>query len=249
VQKGHLQGAAGQHDCRLCHARAGVLCVRGLRDDRERGFDLGARRLSVHPRARRARAQRLRVHPVPAARTRRAPTKTCARRAPRTPPCCKSGPSTRRSACRSRGTTRSEVRCWRARPARTPTTQTPPRASCPLGTFKAEPGAAACTSCPDSSASAAASHAAGDCACNAGYTGPHDGPCTLCAAGEYKAEPGAAACSSCAENSDSAPGSDAAEDCLCVAGYEFIAYAEGAPVCAAGLKLDYSLHMEESTKV
>jgi hypothetical protein len=92
-------------------------------------------------------------------------------------------------------------------------------AACPPGTFKAQPGAAACTSCPDSSASAAASDAAGDCLCNAGYSGANGGACAPCAAGTYKAELGAAACTSCPNSSVSAPASVAAEDCECMAGY------------------------------
>jgi hypothetical protein len=52
----------------------------------------------------------------------------------------------------------------------------------------------------------AASDASGDCACNAGYTGPSGGTCTACEAGKYKNATGPAACTACPASSVSPAG-------------------------------------------
>ena len=52
----------------------------------------------------------------------------------------------------------------------------------------------------------AGSDASGDCACNAGYTGPNGGTCTACETGKYKDSPGAGACTACPDNSVSPAG-------------------------------------------
>ena len=52
----------------------------------------------------------------------------------------------------------------------------------------------------------AASDASGDCACNAGYTGPNGGTCTACGAGKYKDATGPAACTACPASSVSPAG-------------------------------------------
>ena len=62
------------------------------------------------------------------------------------------------------------------------------RVPCAAGTFKAETNsAAACTSCPDNTGSAAASVAESDCKADAGFTGSGSGV-AACAAGKFKAE-------------------------------------------------------------
>jgi len=52
----------------------------------------------------------------------------------------------------------------------------------------------------------AGSDASGDCACNAGYTGPNGGTCTACETGKYKDSPGGGACTACPDNSVSPAG-------------------------------------------
>ena len=52
----------------------------------------------------------------------------------------------------------------------------------------------------------AASDASGDCACNAGYTGPNGGTCMACEAGKYKDATGPTACAACPASSVSPAG-------------------------------------------
>ena len=51
--------------------------------------------------------------------------------------------------------------------------------ACEQGKYKADPGNAGCTSCPDNSQTAAgsASSTQQDCTCGIGFTGPNGGPC------------------------------------------------------------------------
>ena len=103
--------------------------------------------------------------------------------------------------------------------------------ACPASFYKTANGSAPCTSCPANSGHLLSAQTLSTaCVCDAGYTGE---ACSACEAGKYKATPGADACTSCPAGSQSPAGSDSPQDCLCVAGYGFIAYAEGAPVCAA----------------
>ena len=66
----------------------------------------------------------------------------------------------------------------------------------------------------------AASDASGDCACNAGYTGPNGGTCTACPAGKFKAQSGPAACSDCPSGTSSSS-SGAVSAGTCFAAYFF----------------------------
>lgn len=55
-----------------------------------------------------------------------------------------------------------------------------------------------CTLCPTFSTSPANSISVTGCTCNAGYTGPGGGPCTLCTAGKYSSSGGI--CQSCSSD-------------------------------------------------
>ena len=62
----------------------------------------------------------------------------------------------------------------------------------------------------------AASEASGDCACNAGYTGPNGGTCTACGAGTYKdSTTGSSACTDCSSGTYATVASAAASSSLC----------------------------------
>ena len=143
-----------------------------------------------------------------------------------------------------------------------------PCTACVAGKYKTTSGSAACTdcfaasyststgatiattciTCPSSSISYSASSAAGDCTCNAGFTGPNGGVCSACVAGKYKINTGsvactdclagsfststgatlAATCQACQANATSAAGSVGQEYCYCKSGY---AHAAGAYTC------------------
>jgi hypothetical protein len=61
----------------------------------------------------------------------------------------------------------------------------------------------------------AASDASGDCACNAGYTGPNGGTCTPCGVGKFKASSGPAACTDCSSGTySSSSGAVSAGTCV-----------------------------------
>ena len=105
--------------------------------------------------------------------------------------------------------------------------------------LEAANSSAKCLPCPEHSQSAAGSSTLTQCLCNAGYTGPHGGPCVECQAGEYKVHPGSVPCSDCPagkysddiaqttnatcelcpDHTDSEPGSPALPACKCNEGY------------------------------
>ena len=104
---------------------------------------------------------------------------------------------------------------------------------CGVDTYKDVYGGGYCTSCPADSSAPALSDAAGDCECNAGYTGSNGGVCSPCLAGTYKHVTGSAACAACPTASSSPAASDALADCVCNAGYTGND-GEACPACAAG---------------
>jgi hypothetical protein len=105
--------------------------------------------------------------------------------------------------------------------------------ACEAGTYKSDPGSAACTACPASTTSPSTSTSQNDCECNAGFTGPDGGSCTVCAVGKYKSGVGAEACASCPAFSTSPTGSTVVESCQCNAGYTGPDGSTCSP-CAAG---------------
>ncbi len=101
-----------------------------------------------------------------------------------------------------------------------------PCIQCPAGTFKFEIGNEECNACPtatysvtvgatdgtycvacpaDSNAPAQTSTAT-SCTCNAGFTGPDGGTCTVCAAGTYKGTTGSNNCIECDTETHSTEG-------------------------------------------
>ena len=69
--------------------------------------------------------------------------------------------------------------------------------ACPLGQWSPE-GSPSCNLCPANSRAAASSGFLVNCTCDAGFSGPNGGACTVCAAGKYKTVTGASPCESCA---------------------------------------------------
>ena len=69
-------------------------------------------------------------------------------------------------------------------------------AACPAATYSSA-DRTHCLMCPSDSSSPTSSDEVADCTCNAGYTGPHGGPCTACVAGTYKPAAGSVACTLC----------------------------------------------------
>lgn len=77
-------------------------------------------------------------------------------------------------------------------------------AACSIGTYESTLGSASCTMCPQSSSSLSAGTGSQlDCLCNAGYTGPNGGACSVCATGTYKRTPGSTPCSFCLDSNSS----------------------------------------------
>ena len=111
-------------------------------------------------------------------------------------------------------------------------------AACAAGKFKADPGSAACSDCPAGTFSTSVGAAGPSicslcraplsstpgsayCECNAGYTGPPEGPCVACASGRFKESLGSAPCAPCAAGKYSALNASSA--CISCAGGKFLA--------------------------
>lgn len=91
-----------------------------------------------------------------------------------------------------------------------------------------------CSHCPAFSISPAGSIAQADCKCNAGYTGPDGGSCTLCDVNTYKETSGSAPCSNClAGEVTTFQGQTSETACVCDRGYQSSG-ASGCAECAAG---------------
>jgi len=91
-----------------------------------------------------------------------------------------------------------------------------------------------CALCPANSISPPGSVLLQDCKCNAGYTGPDGGLCTVCEPGSYKSGTGSASCVICPQNSNTKPTKTTnLFDCQCNAGYQGPDGGECLP-CAAG---------------
>ena len=75
-----------------------------------------------------------------------------------------------------------------------------------------------CAACPANSNSLEGSSAATACTCNAGWTGPGGGPCSMCATGKYKTGRGSANCESCPAHSSSSARNGSVMACTCNAG-------------------------------
>jgi hypothetical protein len=112
---------------------------------------------------------------------------------------------------------------------------TPSACQCPAGTYGDAHIGIACTFCPPNTGSACVMNGCvtlNDCECNAGYTGPGGGPCTVCAAGKYKASTGSEACTDCRARSTSTEASTSSAACLCNAGlYLFSSGVSGCVGC------------------
>ena len=72
-----------------------------------------------------------------------------------------------------------------------------PCQNCTSGTYSSTNGASVCSQCPSRSNSKPGSSVSSACMCNAGWTGPTGGNCTLCVAGTYKLYQGNATCTNC----------------------------------------------------
>ena len=112
-----------------------------------------------------------------------------------------------------------------------------PCQNCTSGTYSSTNGASVCSQCPSRSNSKPGSSVSSACMCNAGWTGPTGGNCTLCVAGTYKLYQGNATCTNCSAgqfstavgatsdvcqgcptNSNAPEASDEEVDCTCNAG-------------------------------
>ena len=93
--------------------------------------------------------------------------------------------------------------------------------ACGEGSYKASPGAEACTGCPANTESSAASTSVNDCECQAGTEAPANGQaCTECPVGEYKQATGAGDCIDCGTGATTLlPRSDDPSECVPDAGY------------------------------
>ena len=94
---------------------------------------------------------------------------------------------------------------------------------CGAGTYSTSTQATVegtCLACPSNSSSYSASSAAGDCTCNAGFTGPNGDVCSACVAGKYKINTGSVTCTNClAGTYSSVAGATLAANCIaCPAG-------------------------------
>lgn len=112
-------------------------------------------------------------------------------------------------------------------------------APCGAGSFKAEPGLHACSSCPPLTTSFEGAAEAEDCLCVAGHQNA-SGACEACAAGAYKPFVGNNSCVACPANSVTlGAGADSLELCLCLPGY--VASAAGEEACAACPRNTYTV--------
>ena len=124
-----------------------------------------------------------------------------------------------------------------------------------------------CSSCPAFSQAPAGSDEAGDCLCNAGYTGANGSVCLGCVQGTYKTVVGPSACALCGNNTYSSAvaatssgvctgcqsnaaslmGSTRQSDCHCLMGYltqNLGAANEACEICSAG---SYNAQLKATT--
>ena len=108
--------------------------------------------------------------------------------------------------------------------------------ACAPATYKISAGSSPCLTCPANKTSPVGSRSSDACisiVCNAGYTDPSGGPCTVCDTGTYKNTTGSAACTACVAGTysttpaattcvscpDNSNSPTAAAACMCDAGF------------------------------